>query len=369
MVGTGLVRRILVDTGVDSNILFRNVFDAMRLREFDLKSHQHGVMGLGDNYIKPDGTISLPIYLGAGDTKRSVMADFVVLRDSTAYNIILGRKTINEFSAVICTKFLAMKFVTDKETVGSIRGDLEAAVACDNASLSLRKESKKAAGVFLADLDIRLEDKPRPEPEGDMEKFQIGKSAEQFTFVNENMSHELKGPLMEVVRANGDLFAWTPSDMPGLDPEVMSYRLAVKPYARPVAQRRRKMSQERANEVAKQTAGLLEAEFIKELEYSTWLSNIVLVKKANGKWRMCVDYSDLNKACPKDSFPLPNIDTLVDSVAGYRFLSFMDAYSGYNQIPMHRPNEEKTAFITPGDTYCYKVMPFGLKNAGPPTKD
>ncbi|XP_072072074.1 uncharacterized protein [Arachis hypogaea] len=242
MVGTGLVRRILVDTGADSNILFRNVFDAMGLKESDLKNHQHGVMGLGDNYIKPDRMISLPICLGAGDTRRSVMADFEVLRDSTAYNIILGRKTINEFSAVICTKFLTMKFVTDKRTVGTIRGDLEAAVACKNASLSLRKESKKAASIFLADLDIRMEDKPRPEPEGDMEKFQIGKSAEQFTFVNRNLPQELKGPLMEVVRANDDLFAWTPSDIPGLDPEVMSHWLAVKPNAKPVAQQRRKMS-------------------------------------------------------------------------------------------------------------------------------
>ncbi|XP_072076762.1 uncharacterized protein [Arachis hypogaea] len=262
-------------------------------------------MGLGDNYIKPDGTISLPICLGTSDAKKSVMADFVVLGDSTSYNIILGRKTINELSAVICTKFLTMKFITDMETVGSIRRDLEAAVVCDNASLSLRKESKKTAGVFLADLDIRMEDKPRPEPEGDIEKFQIGKSAHQFTFVNRNLSHELKGPLMEVVRENRDLFAWTPSDMLGLDPEVMSHRLAVKPDAKPVAQQRKKMSQEMADEFAKQTAGLLEAGFIKELEYSTWLSNVVLVKKASGRWRMCVDYSNLNKACLKDSFPSP----------------------------------------------------------------
>ncbi|XP_057756528.1 uncharacterized protein LOC130975809 [Arachis stenosperma] len=182
--------------GADSNILFRNVFNAMGLKESDLKNHQHGVIGLGDNYIKPDGMISLPICLGTGDTRKSIMADFVVLRDSTAYNIILGRKTINEFSAVICTKFLTMKFITNKGTVGSIRRDLETAVACDSASLSLRKESKRAAGVFLADLDVRIEDKPRPEPEGDMEKFQIGKSANQFNFINRNLPHELKGPLI-----------------------------------------------------------------------------------------------------------------------------------------------------------------------------
>nr|XP_025679639.1 uncharacterized protein LOC112779552 [Arachis hypogaea] len=363
-VGTGLVKRILVDTGADSNIMFRNVFDALGLKDADLTTHQHGVIGLGDHFIKPDGVISLPISVGQSQGRRSAMAEFVILRDSTAYNIILGRKTINDVEAIINTKLLVMKFVTDDGSIGSIRGDLETAVACDNASLSLRRKSREASGVFLADLDARVDDKPRPEPEGDLEKFVIGDTEEKFTFINKNLPRELKETLIEMIRANRDLFAWTPADMPGIGPEIMSHHLAVRSEARPVAQRRRKMSAERAEEVARQTASLLEAGFIREVDYSTWLSNVVLVKKHNGKWRMCVDYSDLNKACPKDCFSLPNIDALVDAAAGYRYLSFMDAYSGYNQIPMHRPDEDKTAFITPGGTFCYRVMPFGLKNAG-----
>ncbi|XP_025704024.1 uncharacterized protein [Arachis hypogaea] len=363
-VGTGLVKRILVDTGADSNIMFRNVFDALGLKDADLTTHQHGVIGLGDHFIKPDGVISLPISVGQAQGRRSAMAEFVILRDSTAYNIILGRKTINDVEAIINTKLLVMKFVTDDGSIGSLRGDLETAVACDNASLSLRRKSREASGVFLADLDSRVDDKPRPEPEGDLEKFVIGDTEEKFTFINKNLPRELKETLIEMIRANRDLFAWTPADMPSIDPEIMSHHLAVRSEARPVAQRRRKMSAERAEEVARQTASLLEAGFIREVDYSTWLSNVVLVKKHNGKWRMCVDYSDLNKACPKDCFPHPNIDALVDAAAGYRYLSFMDAYSGYNHIPMHRPDEDKTAFITPGGTFCYRVMPFGLKNAG-----
>ncbi|RDX90528.1 hypothetical protein CR513_27599, partial [Mucuna pruriens] len=89
-----------------------------------------------------------------------------------------------------------------------------------------------------------------------------------------------------------------------------------------------------------------------------------MVKKANGKWRMCTDYTDLNKVCLKDPYPLPNIDRLVDSVSGFKFLSFMDAYSWYNQIKMHPDDEEKTAFITDSRVFCHKVMSFGLKNAG-----
>ena len=106
------------------------------------------------------------------------------------------------------------------------------------------------------------------------------------------------------------------------------------------------------------------AGFIREVYYPEWLTNIVLVKKANGKWRMCVDFTDLNKACPKDSFPLSRIDQLVDSTVRHKLLTFMDAFSGYNQIKMAKEDQEKTAFITSQGLYCYKVMPFGLKNAG-----
>jgi len=109
---------------------------------------------------------------------------------------------------------------------------------------------------------------------------------------------------------------------------------------------------------------LLNTGFIEEAHYTTWLSNVVLVKKANGKWRMCVDYTDLNKACPRDAYPLPNIDRLVDGAAGNQVLSFLDAYSGYNQIPMVTSDMNKTAFITDDANYFYKVMPFGLKNVG-----
>ena len=89
-----------------------------------------------------------------------------------------------------------------------------------------------------------------------------------------------------------------------------------------------------------------------------------MVKKANGKWRICVDFTDLNRACHKDSYPLPHIDQLVDSTAGHKLLSFMDAFSGYNQRKMDEVDQEKTSFVTSQGLFCYEVMPFGLKNAG-----
>ena len=108
----------------------------------------------------------------------------------------------------------------------------------------------------------------------------------------------------------------------------------------------------------------MKAGHIREIQYPEWLTNMVLIKKANGKWRMCVDFTDLNKPCPKDSYLLPNIDALVDSASGCRLLSFLDAFSGYNQIMTHPRDECKIAFMTELSCYFYKAMPFGLKNAG-----
>ena len=110
---------------------------------------------------------------------------------------------------------------------------------------------------------------------------------------------------------------------------------------------------------------LLHAKFIREIKDSDWVANPVLVeKKKTKKLRMCVDFTAINKCCPKDHFPLPRIDQIIDSTAGCARLSFLDAYSGYQQIRLKVEDEEKTAFITPDGVFCYQTMPFGLKNAG-----
>ena len=107
-----------------------------------------------------------------------------------------------------------------------------------------------------------------------------------------------------------------------------------------------------------------EAGFIREVYYLDWLANVVMVKKANGKWKMCVDFTDLNKVCPKDSYLLPRVDVLVDFTAQHQLLSFMDAFYRYNPIRMDESDQEKTSFVTIQSLFCYKVMSFGLKNTG-----
>ena len=117
-----------------------------------------------------------------------------------------------------------------------------------------------------------------------------------------------------------------------------------------------------AEAVQKEVERLLQVGVIRELHYPTWLSNTMVVKKKNWKWRVCVDFTSLNQACPKDPFPLPKIDQLVNATIGYDRMSFLDAFQGYHQIALSTEDRKKTAFITPLGIYCYKIMPFGLKN-------
>src|SRR3954469_13478279 len=170
--------------------------------------------------------------------------------------------------------------------------------------------------------------------------------------------------LIVFLRANVDVFAWQPSDIPGVPRKVIEHHLAVCPHARPVKQKVRKQAVERQEFITEEIRKLEAAGLVRGVLHPTWLANPVVVRKENGKWRLCIDYIDINKACPKDPFPFPRIDQIVDSTAGCDLLSFLDAYSSYHQIFMTREDEEKTTFITPCGTYCFLRMPFGLKSAG-----
>jgi ribonuclease HI len=152
--------------------------------------------------------------------------------------------------------------------------------------------------------------------------------------------------------------------MPGIPRDVAEHSLDIRAGARPMKQHLRRFDEEKRRAIAEEVHKLMVAGFIKEVFHPEWLANPVLVRKKGGKWRMCVDYTGLNKACPKVPYHLPRIDQIVDSTAGCETLSFLDAYSGYHQIKMKESDQLATSFITPFGMYCYTTMPFGLRNAG-----
>ncbi|KAM1957687.1 hypothetical protein ACFX15_003164 [Malus domestica] len=160
--------------------------------------------------------------------------------------------------------------------------------------------------------------------------------------------------------------------MSGISPDIIYHRLSIDPKTKPVRQKRRSYNVERYEAMKAEVEKLKGIGFVREGNYPTWVANVVLVKNNPTKeslllqkvlWRMCVDYTDLNKGCLNDSFPLPLIDRLIDSTTECELLKFMDAYSGYNQILINPLNQEHTAITTNMGLYCYKVIPFGLKNA------
>jgi hypothetical protein len=152
--------------------------------------------------------------------------------------------------------------------------------------------------------------------------------------------------------------------MPGVPKRLIEHSLNVDPKATPKRQHLRRFPNERRDAIKKKLAKLLAAGFIIEVFHLEWLANPILVRKKNtNEWRMCVDYTDLDKHYPKDPFGLPRIDQVINCTVGYDLLCFLDCYSGYHQIAIKEEYQEKTAFITPFGAYCYTTMSFGLKNA------
>lgn len=160
---------------------------------------------------------------------------------------------------------------------------------------------------------------------------------------------------------HSEKFVWSYDDMSGLDPSFVMHNLPLKVGAKQIKQKPRKMHPSRALLVKKEIEKYLKASFIEPIDYFDWMSNIVSVTKPTSEIWVCTDFRGINNACPKDDFPLPNIDMIVDSIAGHDILSFMDGFSSSNQILINPFDQRKTTFTTPWDNFCWKVMPFGLK--------
>jgi hypothetical protein len=152
--------------------------------------------------------------------------------------------------------------------------------------------------------------------------------------------------------------------MPGVPRELAEHALEVNKTARRIKQKLRRFAKDRKQAIEVEVCKLLATRFIRECKHPVWLANPVLIPTKTGGLRMCINYTDLNKHCPKDPFPLPRIDQVMDSTVGSILLCFFDCYLGYHQIALHPDDEDKTTCITPHGIYCYKVMTFGLKNAG-----
>ncbi|XP_019197405.1 PREDICTED: uncharacterized protein LOC109191268 [Ipomoea nil] len=358
-----VVHRVLVDTGSSVNVMYHDTFTQLGLSRKQLGQVRTPLSGFTGDSIETEGSINLEVEIGAPPHTKRLEVEFVVVRISCAHNVILGRPALEDLRCIISMEHLRLKFPTPTG-VGVARGDQRISRSC--YLRACRQIGKRDLQVHtIAEKALKEEEgRPRAEPVVETEEVVLDLSRpDRVVEVGTGLALELRARIIGVIRAYKGVFAWGPEDMPGLSRDVITHKLAVDPTAKPVQQRKRYLSAERREFVRTEVNTLLEIGHVREVLYPKWLANVVLGPKPP-TWRICVDYTDLNKACPMDPFPLPNIDQLVDETAGCALMSFLDAFRGYHQIFMHEDDEEKTAFTTPEGVFCYRVMAFGLKNSG-----
>jgi hypothetical protein len=179
----------------------------------------------------------------------------------------------------------------------------------------------------------------------------------QTVIIREDVTSLDEERLISCLSRNKDVFAWSALDLVRVSRTIIEHSLGIDPSVRPKKQRLRKMSDEKTVAAKAEVHRLLEANVIEPVAYPTWLANVVMVQKKSGKWRMCIDFTSLNKAFPNDNFPLPRIDKIVHSAAGCEVISLLDCFSGYHQIYMKEEDKANTSFITPFSMYCFVRMP------------
>ncbi|XP_022558234.1 uncharacterized protein LOC111206141 [Brassica napus] len=344
----------LIISGSSSNIIFQTAYQGLGLEEKAPIRKAISLVRFSREVKETTGEVVLPVHA----EEVSLSTRLLVVSCHSPYNVILGRAWIPGMGAVPSTLHQTIKFPTPWGVRG-IRGDQETTHRCYQVAL---KKQIEAAPPPQIKSQVPHTEEPEVKDMDDVPLVE-GISTRNLK-IGSKLPEGLRRRLVDFLRSNSDCFAWSHSDMPGIDPEIIMHQLQVDPSHQPTRQKRRKFAPERDIIINEEVRNLLEAKFIREVQYPEWLANVVVVKKKNGKWRVCIDLTDLNKSCRKDPFPLPHIDKLVDAMAGHQLMSFMDAFSGYNQILMKPEDQEKTSFMTSQGIYCYKVMPFGLKNAG-----
>ncbi|XXG51512.1 hypothetical protein AAC387_Pa03g0060 [Persea americana] len=331
-----LVQRALVDPGSSSEVLYYDCFKKLGLKDEDLQATHIPLVGFSSKPVYPKGKISLRVQVGGACRQ----VDFLVVDVPSPYNVIMGRTWLHSMEAVPSTRHQKLKFPLENRSgrteVITVRGDQRMARQC---LLAVLPDEAEPSQVNVTELDREAElgdvgRAPAQKSVEDLTKVNIDPAdPDRFFLVGSQLPETEKTELLNLLEENKAVFAWTPYEMPGIDPAVICHELKVDPNHKPVLQKPRRTGVPQTEAVVEEVQKLLEAGAIKEVHYP-------------------------------QCFPLPKIDQLIDATAGHDRMSFLDAYRGYHQIPLYAADQEKTAFITPRGTYCYKVMPFGLKNTG-----
>ncbi|GKB27895.1 reverse transcriptase domain-containing protein [Tanacetum coccineum] len=342
-----LILHMYIDGGSALEVLYEQCFNRLHPKiKNQIILATTPLLGFNGEISWPLGQISLIVTLGDEEHSASALMNVMVVRSSSPYNGIIGRPGLWKIQAVPSTAHGMLKFLVEEGTT-MIRSTTiipaECRMVIEAQSTFAPREPATAEGIKIA---------IHPE------------YPEQTITISGSLSEKGRMELFNLLKENLDIFAWKWADMTDVPRSIAEHRLNISEGCQPIRQERRGQAPDRNKAIQEEVAKLVEAEIMMEVHYHDWLSNPVIVKKNYGSWRMCVDFTYLNKSCPKDCYPLPEIDWKVESLCGCPFKCFLDAYKGYHQIRVAEEDEEKMAFHTNQGVFYYTKMSFGLKNAG-----
>ncbi|XP_074346778.1 uncharacterized protein LOC141685583 [Apium graveolens] len=313
--GNFLINRILIDNGSAANIMMLSTLKQMGLEESDMIKKSMTLVGFSGKTKCTLGEITLPTYaLGV-----NLLEKFCIIDVYSTYNIIMGRPWIHNLKAVPSTCHQVLRFPT-LWGAQEILGDQDMARECYKTCLkpTVQHHGNETPAAIVTG--------PEKLDEVDL------KTGDKKVLIGGDLLPTIEANLVNFLTTRLDAFAWEHDDITGIEPNVITHILNVDPSYTHVQQKIRKFAAERNKIINDEVDRLMKAGMIKEVNYPEWLANIVILQKKNEKWRVCVDYTDMNKTCPKDPYLLPHIDTMVDSTARHELLTFLDASSGFNQI-------------------------------------
>jgi hypothetical protein len=302
-----VIGKILVDNGSSADILFLKTFEKMNLSQHMLHPPEYPLQGFGGKPIKPVGKVSLPVSFGDLDNAKTETLTFDAVDIYHPYLVIFGRGFMNKFDAVIGQQFLCMKIPAPKGVI-TVFGDQQKARNIEKG------HTLGQTNVYQLN-SPEEERKPYIEAKRDKEKIEIAADGEtkkvylddmpdRAVMIGAHLTPKEENELIKFLNKNKDVFACSAKGLQGVDRDIIEHTLETDEKIPPKKQRLRKMSEEKVKALEAEVQRLQDVKVIREVLYSVWLANTVPVKKKNGKWRMCVDFTDLNKACKKDDFPL-----------------------------------------------------------------
>eukprot|EP00253_Pinus_taeda_P018502 PITA_18502 len=365
-----IIPHTLIDLGVAINVMTRDTMLKLNLHSSLRKTLT--VLQLADrSTVTPEGIVE---YVMVSVDPWEYPADFLVLQPKaklTGYPLILGRPWLATADAYISCRAGSMtikngpmskQLVLYPSAQPLLEHDLPLWSEEEDEDedpppsvLPLEELVEDTQASALVDLCVADPTSPRVK--------NVGFGPERALKINSSISPSQEKELCSLLNHHLDAFAWSYKEMKGVHPSVCTHHIYIKEDCKPVRKPQRRMNPALKDIVKEELQKLLDAGFIYPISNSEWVSPLVLVPKKNEKWRICVDYREINKATKKDHFPLPFIDQVLDGLARKKFFSFLDGFNGYNQIQISPKDQDNTTFTCPWGTFSYRVLPFGLCNA------